>query len=382
MPTPEEYKRIAAGPQNPQEHIWWHKYAPERLEQWRQVCDPLADACTAQIRMGKPRDMLDEVIARAKTEGGAFQAFLDHCNTVPRWVDFSEMEKGREAFRRYAAMQGLVLLCSSLVEGYTFYKPAAVLVATGRLQTDVAVRLFETGQLLHNIVGRDGMRPGGLGQRTCMEVRLLHSAVRQRLWASGKWDTAEYDEPINQEDMAATVLGFDFMVVRGLRRLGIPVTDEEHTAMHYYWRYVGYLLGVDEALLTESPAEQEILALQLTSHLYKPTPHGEALVKALVHNTSTKSESSFGLPEDMLFGLAEYLGGPILARDFHIRNSFLTKLKIRAFVQFVKGFSAVEQSSPDLMRKRFGDFLHWVRHKRLVSGLGGNPDKFAFQGMD
>src|SRR5690606_23512288 len=97
-----------------------------------------------------------------------------------------------------------------------------------------------------------------------------------------------YDLPINQEDMAGTVLEFDYMVVRGLKRLGLRVSDEEHRAMHYFWRYAGYLLGVDEALLTSTVEEQEVLALQLTAHLYDPTPDSEALAKALLRDMANK----------------------------------------------------------------------------------------------
>ena len=42
------------------------------------------------------------------------------------------------------------------------------------------------------------------------------------------------------------------MVIRGMKRLGCYLTETEHAAMHYFWRYAGYLLGVREELLTES----------------------------------------------------------------------------------------------------------------------------------
>src|SRR5690606_15536664 len=202
---------------------------------------------------------------------------VDHCNRVPGWVDFDDLDCGRRVFLRYGPLQGLVLLCSSLVEGYSYNKPAQVLVSTGRLQKDVTKRIYETGQLLHNMVGADGIRPGSAGHRTLMEVRLLHSAVRQFLWNSGKWDAEKYDQPINQEDMAGTVLEFDFMVARGIERLGVRLADTEKRYMHYYWRYAGYVLGVDEALLSSTIEEQGVLAMQLMSHLYSPTADSEKL---------------------------------------------------------------------------------------------------------
>ena len=118
MPMPEEYERIKQGPQTPQERIWWDKYSHKNLEKWRTVCDPQADDCTALIKRGRPSAMLDEVEQRARTEGGVFKAFMEHCYEVPGWVDFDTLEEGRRVFLRYAPLQGLVLLCSSLVEGY------------------------------------------------------------------------------------------------------------------------------------------------------------------------------------------------------------------------------------------------------------------------
>lgn len=379
MPMPEEYDRIKQGPQNPQERIWWNKYSHENLEKWRGVCDQQADDCTALIKRGRPSAMLDEVERRACSEGGVFKTFMSHCNEVPGWVDFDVLEEGRRVFLRYAPLQGLVLLCSSLVEGYTLNKPAQVLVATGRLQKDVTKRIYETGQLLHNMVGKDNIKPGSIGHRTLMEVRLTHSAVRQFLWAGEKWDADQFDQPINQEDMAGTVLGFDFMVSRGIGRLGVNLSDEEQRLMHYFWRYAGYVLGVKEELLTETIEEQSVLALQLTTHLYNPTPDGEALAKALLHDMA--HEPPFNLSEDLLLAFCEFLGGPILSRDFHIQPKPASRMKVRAVKQFIKMASAGRYLTPDFLQRIVEGKNHEFRRKNIFNGLGGNPDSFAFKGL-
>lgn len=379
MPTAEEFARYKQGPLSPQERIWWDRYSHKNLQQWRQECDPLADACTALIKRHRPSDMLEEVEQRAKTEGGPFKAFLDHCNTVPGWVDFAELDRGRRVFLRYAPLQGLVLLCSSLVEGYSFNKPAQVLVATGRLQKDVTRRIYETGQLLHNMVGEGGIEPGSIGHRTLMEVRLVHSAVRQFLWHSGKWDAAKYDQPINQEDMAGTVLEFDFMVARGIEKLGVSLTDYEKRAMHYYWRYAGYLLGVDEALLTATIEEQYILALQLMSHLYSPTPDSEKLAKALLRDMADKPP--FMLSEDLLLAFSEYLLGPIVAKDLKIEATLANRLKVQAIRQFIRTASVGRVLAPDFIQRYVEKGNHLLRRKNIADGLGGDPSQYAFRSL-
>ncbi len=379
MATPQELARYQLGPQNPQERVWWDRYSHANLERWRRVQDPLADRCAAQIKFTRPSGLLDEVERRAKEEGGDFQAFLDHCYTVPSWVDFDEMELGRRMYRRNGALQGLVLMCSSLVEGYAHNKPSQVLVATGRLQKDVSRRIYETGQMLHNIVGDDGLRPGGLGHRTIMEVRLLHAAVRQFLSNNPRWDVEKYDLPINQEDMAGTILEFDFMVVRGLKRLGVNISRREHESMHYFWRYGGYLLGVDEALLTTTLEEQEIMALQLTSHLYDPTPDSESLAKALLRDMSGKPP--FNLSYDVLLAFSRYLIGDKVADDLNIHSSVPAGSAVRIVKTAIQAASISIRMLPDPAKRVLEGLNHRLGRRTLQIGLGENPARWGFKSL-
>lgn len=379
MPTPQELERIKQGPQTPQQKVWWDKYSHDHLEQWRQVCDVQADACTALIKRGRPSDMLEEVELRAKTEGGVFQAFLDHCNTVPKWVDFDLLDQGSRVFKRYAPLQALVLLCSSLVEGYAFNKPAQVLVSTGRLQKDVTKRIYETGQLLHNIVGEGNICPGSIGHRTLMEVRLTHSAVRQFLWNSGKWDAEKYDQPINQEDMAGTVLEFDFMVARGIQNLGVKLTQEEKDLMQYFWRYAGYVLGVREELLPANLDEQEMLALQLVTHLYNPTPDSEKLAKALLRDMA--KEPPFYLPEGLLVAFSELLVGPVVAKDINLKASPADRFKVLMIREGIRLAAKGRHVAPQVLQKLLEQFNHKMRRKNIYDGLGGDPATFAFRSL-
>ena len=379
MATAQELKRIEDGPQTSLEHIWWDKYSHEKLDRWRQVCDDKADICIAKIARNKPSGLLSEVEKRAKKEGGDYQEFLDHCFTIPDWVNFDEMEKGRRVYVRFAPLQGLVLLCGSLVEGYAFSKPSQVLVSTGRLKKDVSRRIYETGQMLHNIAGPDGLRPGGVGHRTLMEVRLLHSAVRFFLEGSSKWDEKKYQRPINQEDMAGTVLEFDFMVIRGMRRLGLTLTDEERASMHYFWRYAGYLLGVKEDLLTESWEEQEIMALQLHSHLYSPTKDGAMLARALLRDMTYKPPFNFSLP--VLHSISRYLIGDQLADEFGIKSDIPGTVAVRMVKAATYGMSAGYRLLPDPVLKVLEKSALKIGRNALRHGLGEDPADWAFKAM-
>ncbi len=379
MATPEELARMEAGPKSPAERIWFDKYSHQRLQAWRQIQDPFADACTGQMEFRKPSGLLDEVERRAREEGGVFQAFLDECFRVPAWVDFEMMEAGRRFCRRYGALQGLILMCSSLVEGYAHNKPSQVLVATGRLQKDVSRRIYETGQMLHNMVGPDGLRPGGVGHRTLMEVRLLHSAVRQFLKKNPRFDVAAYDQPINQEDMAGTILEFDFMVVRGMRRLGLQISRADHESLHYMWRYAGFVLGVHEDLLTATIEEQEVLALQLTTHLYQPTRDSEALAKALLRDMSARPP--FMLSYEQLLAFSRYLIGDKVANDLNIHSSVSTAAVVRMVRAALALGSVGQQFLPDFVLRRIEAWNHDLGRRTLQQGLGQNPASWGFKAI-
>ena len=81
---------------------------------------------------------------------------------------------------------------------------------------------------------------------------VLHAKVRRSLLQSKKadeepaWDVEQNGVPINQEDMAATLLAFSMNVLMGIEIVcGRPLPEEEQRDYLALWRYLGWLLGVD-----------------------------------------------------------------------------------------------------------------------------------------
>jgi hypothetical protein len=50
--------------------------------------------------------------------------------------------------------------------------------------------------------------------------------------------------PINQEDMAGTIIGFSLLVVDGLLEIGLPLAPEVAEDYYYIWRVFGHLMGL------------------------------------------------------------------------------------------------------------------------------------------
>jgi len=355
--------------------LWQDKYSDAVLDRMRYTCDPLADVVAALLERGRPSQMLDEVYARAKTEGGAFAAYVDHCHTIPAWVDWEQVEQARRLMLAFAGVRGISLLVSSLVEGYSLSKAAHVLVATGRLHQDVLRRIYETGQMTHNMLIPDGLKPGAPGHRTIMEVRLLHAMVRKYLKGRG-WETALYDEPVNQEDMAFTIVEFDYLAMRGMERMGARLSDDDKSAMHHLWRFAARQNGVCDELLTDSLDEEIYQYQRIRERQFSPNEESRMLAQAVIK--ALAGEPSFNLPEPMLYELTRVCLGDELADVYQLPRSKLWHKAVLAYKGANKLATLAHYHIPgaDTLSEKLN-----LRNSReaLLEKLPAEPDKRAFR---
>ena len=52
-----------------------------------------------------------------------------------------------------------------------------------------------------------------------------------------------------------------YVVLTGLERLGVYLTDDDKRDYHHMWRYANYLMGVNPALLADSPAQDAFVGM-------------------------------------------------------------------------------------------------------------------------
>ncbi|MDB4985528.1 MAG: hypothetical protein JWN04_706, partial [Myxococcaceae bacterium] len=123
--------------------------------------------------------------------------------------------------------------------------------------------------------------PGKPGYAFTIKVRMVHAMVRATLLKSPSWQTQAWGLPINQADTLGTNLLFSIGFLEGCKQWGLRFTPEETDAVLHLWRYLGYLIGIDEALLpTDERSAQAALYLVGVS---QPNPDADsrALAKAL-----------------------------------------------------------------------------------------------------
>jgi len=111
-------------------------------------------------------------------------------------------------------------------------------------------RLIETTQMVLDCMvdGTASLREGGVGWQSAIRVRFLHGYVRHRLQHSKNYDSSACDVAINQEDMIATLLGFCYNILLGLRVMGFSVSEQQQADFVHLWRLIGRLMGVLDEL--------------------------------------------------------------------------------------------------------------------------------------
>jgi hypothetical protein len=192
------------------------------------------------------------------------------------------------------------------------------LYATGRLLSHnkdvdpLARRLMETAQMVVNVMSPGGLEPEGKGIVTIQKVRLIHAAIRYFLRHPRNreaWDSNLLGEPINQEDLAGTLMSFGPIILSGLKQLNVELNEREESAYMHCWKVVGYLMGIDERLLPDTYQEGHELAIQILKHQAAPSEAGKALTASCIRfiNNMVPIDSFDEVPAYMMdYFLSDY----------------------------------------------------------------------------
>src|SRR5882672_986483 len=182
-------------------------------------------------------------------------ALFEQLNTDPEWVDWTKVEHGAEVFRRYGK-ELYPYFGMTTFNAYGLETIATPLAMTGAYTGGSAFgRFLETSRLWTDTTEPGAMRPGGVGRRSAVMVRVLHSIIRHTLLPHPEWDRAELGVPISQFGMFGTLLASSFVPGEQLKVLGYLPTDDDIAAMMHHWRYVGYLMGVEPPSYPETMTE-------------------------------------------------------------------------------------------------------------------------------
>ncbi|MGC5257738.1 oxygenase MpaB family protein [Gordonia sp. DT218] len=240
---------------------------------------PKEDA--ARVTMAQFQAALESGVTDQSPE--ALRSFFALVEDTPDWVDPDLCERGATVFRRFGQNADDVLLQLSLIGGYRFGGPVDLLAETGGLSGSTTRRRLGETQTWAIAVGqRDGMVRGGAGWKLTVHVRLMHALVNEAFERNGRWDSSEWGLPINQTDLASTLNLFSGALMMGVRALGVPISKDDSRALMHLWKYVGWLIGVDDDWLFDDERDQHQLSYAILLSQTDVTDAGGQLARALV----------------------------------------------------------------------------------------------------
>lgn len=268
--------------------------------------DPLADETVARILAASDMPPRWEAIALVEREmagwttngalaawqadaatpaalGAALEAFVRQAGSLPDWADPGKIGCAEAVFADTGPMACALLVCASLPEA---------LMARGGIEQDAGQALRGAAGLMFATMAHGGLtEPGGAGLACVLKLRLNQALARhlivrgnpaealaygaaipallpdgagpQRALFARGWDVNAHGLPCNQEALAHTLLGYQYVFLRSLRRLGLGLSKQEKGAWLHAWAVAGHLLGIERDLLAGTMAQAAALFTRL-----------------------------------------------------------------------------------------------------------------------
>ncbi|MBX3586989.1 MAG: DUF2236 domain-containing protein [Ramlibacter sp.] len=211
----------------------------------------------------------------------ALQGYLAQGRQLPAWTDAAKVARAEETFMREGPLACTLLFCASLPECYVPPQLAEVLHVAGQLEAHTEHRIRQTAAMVFPVMLKGGLTSAdGCGIAQVLKVRLIHATIRHLILhgepgqvdgvvpashpagppggghaalhealLSHGWDVPRRGLPCNQLELAYTLLTFHYVFLRGMRTMGLGLTDADEDAFLHAWNVVGHVLGVQDGLM-------------------------------------------------------------------------------------------------------------------------------------
>lgn len=229
------------------------KWSDDRfLDSLRQQGDPQADLAVRRLMEERDVRTVNEIFKTLRADDAPipddapapFREFVEATRQLPSWTDRGRLARGGQVFLKHAFSSAVVMLASSLPRGYAAPCLCQILSISRDLATHPYQRLMGVIQLLVNVSKKGAFEPDGEAVITAQKLRLLHAGVRTVVPRFRPGYPERFGVPVNHEDMLATIMGFSYLVIEGLQRLGLPLSDAEAEDLYYVWRVYARMMGI------------------------------------------------------------------------------------------------------------------------------------------
>ncbi|MEM8930274.1 MAG: oxygenase MpaB family protein [Acidobacteriota bacterium] len=232
--------------------------------------DDLANATVAELKLDGDLATTNRILAGLRTGDQPlpddaptpFVRFVEECAAEAQALDFDARRAahGAEVFRRWAYPACIVMLASSLPNGYAAPCLSNILTISDNLAVHPYRRLLGVLQLLVNVScpGDDDHEDA---RTSALKLRLLHGGVRALVPEHRPQFEERFGLPVNHEDMLATIMGFSLLVVDGIEVLGFELEDDDAEDFYYLWSLFTRRMAIAPA---DDPTSLEFVPENLT----------------------------------------------------------------------------------------------------------------------
>ena len=311
------------------------RWTEEFLESMRHECDPPADDIIADYFGGQSavsaHGFFNELMNyRIERRSGFEDDEIPMPKTLvdklvsrdpPPVVEPAVVARAQRLFRDYGPEILTMLGYYSLPTAYGAANGVHVLAATGYLEHRVMRRLIETTQLVIDVLKTDGLSSGGDGFQSAAEVRLMHGAIRYLIRNNYVGWRQEWGDPINQEDLAGTLMTFSTLVLFGFKKLNVHLSGETQESFMSAWGAVGRALGIREALIPDDYAQARELWSLIRARQVRGSEVGQRLMKALLAAVSKQIPTPFA--KDLGPSIVRFYLDPKLADGLAVPRNVL-----------------------------------------------------------
>lgn len=271
------------------------RVGPPDGERWRRLGEGLVEGdepmdrlvdwmTTVGLRTTRPlfEQALADGIASLPDAPAPLREFFTRVEDVPDWVDRDLLARGGTTLSMIGLSGAYAARDIALIGGYQFSGFNQTLLRTGALEKGSNQRFAETLRWARDLAETGALDPQGVGYRSTLRVRLIHALVRRHVASMPDWSEEEWGRPVNQTDMAATLVGALIAPAVGALLMGVVPRPRDLDALAHVARYAGWLMGVEEEWLPTDFRDGIRVLVQTTTALATPDATTRQLAAPMV----------------------------------------------------------------------------------------------------
>jgi len=368
---------------NGKELLDWADFKPDlgNFEKYASLyheVDDLSDDLVKETYLKLPYSEASALIKKYSTskisenadEPESLKRFFLQMQEVPNWFDEDLANNGPRLCMRSGTNALIILRDFVLMGGYDYAYLNKPLIFTGALKKGAVKRLKDTLEFWIHVTREDALKVNSEAYQLIIRTRLMHSYARLKIKEKGKdWDYEIWGEPINFWDMIATYTGFSLVLMQGLKKLSVKISEKEEAGVFHLWKYIGYLLGIPTEFLPEN-RQQAVEQLYLWSTLQDQGDEDSVqLAHALLAENLESTFYKYPFQRKLLLNLHQSMNWFLLDREINERLRIPKVAVTAVFPKFIIKANQIAQQIYNLDDPRKNRKLVEIGHKDQMKVL-------------